>query len=316
MRSYERHLLGWIAALALLFGCAQPRPGIGLPAFEESDQVVHHTAYALEYWEEFEQARWVAYTLTREMTAGPAGRTDDFRPDPLVKTGSAALEDYRGSGYDRGHLVPAADMKHSRVYMSETFFLSNMSPQRPEFNRGAWKRLEELVRTWARENGELHVVAGPVLAGGDFPVIGPNRVAVPELYFKVVLDYREPDFKAIGFILPNAGTRAGLWEFAVPVDRVEELTGIDFYPGLPDGVEEQLESAVEKGRWSWGVKAPPVDGPRTGAPPEDDRVSRCEYWLNGRSGVRHNPGCRHFGKPGSGRCCGPEDGRACGICGG
>ncbi|MFY9396829.1 MAG: DNA/RNA non-specific endonuclease [Desulfomonilia bacterium] len=316
MRSYERRFSMWIATFALLLALVQQAFGVGLPAFEDPDSVVHHTAFSLEYSEEFEQARWVAYTLTPEMTVGPAARTGDFRPDPLVKTGSAELEDYRGSGFDRGHLVPAADMKHSRVCMSETFYLSNMSPQRPEFNRGVWKRLEELVRTWAHENGELHVAAGPVLAGGGFPVIGPNRVAVPVLFYKVILDCREPDLNAIGFILPNAGSSADLWDFAVSVDTVEDLTGIDFYPELEDELEERLESSVDLGRWSWGGKAPPEDGSWSGDLQDDGPGYGCDYWLNVGTGVRHNPGCRNFGKSRNGRCCGPEEGRACGICGG
>ena len=249
MHSYERLLRSWIIAFFLLLAPLPLFAGLELPVFDESDQIVSHTAYTLMYNEEFEQAQWVAYTLKEYMISGRAERTDVFRPDPLVKTGSARPEDYRGSGYDRGHLVPAADMKFSRHCMSETFYMSNMSPQRPEFNRGIWKELEELVRKWVRRDRELHVVAGPVLTGKGFLLIGPDRVAVPDFYFKVVLDYRHPEIKAIGFILPNRKVHDTLEKFAVPVDRVEDLTGIDFYPGLPDEVEEKLESSLDFGAW-------------------------------------------------------------------
>jgi endonuclease G len=90
-------------------------------------------------------------------------RKDNFRSDPKVKTGSAALSDYKGSGYDRGHLAPAADFKWSATAMSESFYMSNMSPQVPGFNRGIWKNIESTVRNWAVENDEIYIVTGPVL---------------------------------------------------------------------------------------------------------------------------------------------------------
>jgi endonuclease G len=207
-------------------------------------------------------------------------------------------------------------MKHSRECMSETFFMSNMSPQRPEFNRGIWRELEELVRRWVREDKELHVVAGPVLAGKDFPVIGSNRVAVPDFYYKVILDYREPGIKAIGFILPNGKADARLWEFAVPVDRVEELTGIDFYPALPDDVEELLESSLDFSGWPLPGRILQDDGPSVQTDQGKDGTGICSFWLTIKTGVRHNSACRHFGKSRPGKCCGPDEGRACGICGG
>ncbi len=251
MRSHERPLISWTVLFILFIAPVPASAGLELPAFEEGDRIVRHTAYALKYCEEFEQARWVAYVLRPCMISGAVSRTNDFRPDPLVKTGSASPEDYRGSGFDRGHLVPAADMKSSRKCMSETFYMSNMSPQRPAFNRGIWKELENLVRRWVRRDGELLIVTGPVLSSGGLSVIGQSRVAVPDLFYKVVLDYREPEIKAIAFVLPNEKSREALSAFAVCVDRVEELTGIDFYAGLPDDVEERLESSLELDRWSF-----------------------------------------------------------------
>ena len=316
MHSYERLLDSWIIAFFLLLAPLQLLAGLELPAFEESDQIVRHRAFTLKYSEEHEQAEWVAYTLEEHMVSGPVKRTDDFRPDPLVKTGSASPEDYRGSGYDRGHLVPAADMKHSRECMSETFFMSNMSPQRPEFNRGIWKELEEQVRRWVREDKELHVVAGPVFAAQDYEVIGPNRVAVPDFYYKVILDYREPGIKAIGFILPNGKAEAALWEFAVPVDRVEEITGIDFYPALPDDVEEVLESSLDFSGWPLPGRILQDESTSVQAEQRESRGEICGNWLTIKAGVRHNSTCRYFGKSQSGRCCGPDEGRPCRICGG
>ena len=125
--------------------CSQ---NIGLPYYTQSDQIISHTAYTLKYSEQHEQASWVAYTLKSSHTSGTVGRTNDFREDYKVKTGSASLSDYKGSGYDRGHLAPAADFKWSSTAMSESFFMSNMSPQKPGFNRGIWKKLESRKLPW------------------------------------------------------------------------------------------------------------------------------------------------------------------------
>jgi len=202
------------------------------------------------YSEPHEQARWVAYELTAAETQRRFERTDRFLVDPRVSTGTATDEDYAGSGYDRGHLAPAADMGWSEATMRESFYYSNMSPQVPGFNRGVWKRLEELVRTWAVEYGAIYVVTGPVLQPG-LPTLGPHGVAVPEQYFKVILDARDPGVKAVGFLMPNASSSAGLAQFAVTVDSVERVTGLDFFPGLPDAQEAQLEGEVCVPCWTW-----------------------------------------------------------------
>ena len=127
--------------------------------------------------------------------------------------------------------------------------MSNMSPQKPGFNRGIWKKLEGSVRNWAVDNGEIYIVTGPILTG-SYPTIGYNKVSVPSYYYKVILDYREPDIKGIGFILPNEKSSSSLQSFAVTIDEVERRTGIDFYYSLPDDIEEQIESIVDISKWS------------------------------------------------------------------
>ena len=223
---------------------------IGLPYYTQSDQVIFHTAYSLKYSEQHEQASWVAYTLKSLHTSGNVGRTNDFRIDYKVKTGSAGLSDYKGSGYDRGHLAPAGDMKWSSTAMSESFFMSNMSPQHPSFNRGIWKKLESTVRNWAVDNGMIYIVTGPILTG-NYKTIGHNNVSVPDYYYKVILDYSEPEIKGIGFILSNQKSKSSLQSFAVTIDEVERKTGIDFYHALPDGIEEQIESTIDINKWSF-----------------------------------------------------------------
>lgn len=234
-------MLSSFLILTLCFQSSQVQPDIlGLP---DDRLIIRHFAYTLEYSEEHEQARWVAYVLTADMIDGPWERCEHFRPDPMVASGSADLSDYRGSGFDRGHLAPAGDMRWDSVAMCESFYMSNMSPQRPGFNRGIWKRLEAQVRIWADENEEIWIVTGPVLTD-DLPTIGVNEVSIPDYFYKVVIDIKEPDMKGIGFVMPNQRSSKPIESFAVTIDSVEVLTGLDFFSALPDSLEHLLESSI------------------------------------------------------------------------
>ncbi len=228
-------------------------PDLELPAYDESEIVVTHPGFTLLYDEEHEQARWVAYHLTRDELYGSAKRQDNFRADPSIPTGSAELADYRGSGYDRGHLIPAGDLTWSEEAMSASFFLSNMSPQEGAFNRGIWSQLEATVRNFADTEGAVYVVTGPVLTDGPYKTIGKNQVSVPNAYYKVILDYEEPVLKAIGFILPNEGSKADLKSFATTVREVEQVTGLDFFHRLPDTQEELLETTYDPDAWDFSA---------------------------------------------------------------
>jgi endonuclease G len=224
--------------------------GLELPAIHPGDVIISHTGYTLSYNETHEQANWVAYKLTKAETIRIVDRTDKFILDPLVLTGTAGAQDYSKSGYDKGHLAPAADMGWSSITMAESFYYSNMSPQMPGFNRGIWKKLEELVRTWAVENKVVYIVTGPVLTKG-LQSIGLNKVSVPDYYYKVILDYDEPGIKGIGFIMRNGSLGEPLQNYAVTIDSVEKISGIDFYPLLPDARENVIEKTLCLKCWSW-----------------------------------------------------------------
>lgn len=210
-------------------------------------EIVKHTYYTLAYSEADEQAYWVYYHLTPELINGTQSRTDDFRADPSVSTGSASLDDYKGSGYDRGHLCPAADMTLNKTSMSESFYLSNMSPQNPSFNRGIWSKLEDRVRQWVGEYGDLYVVSAGVL-NDKLGAIGANEVTIPKAYYKVIYSERNG---MIALILPNQGSTTGLDQFVVSIDEVERQTGIDFFSGLDDRIENQMESTVNTDSWDF-----------------------------------------------------------------
>lgn len=224
------------------------------PLVNENDQIVQHKAYTLCYDEKHEQAKWVAYVLTAAETISRYERTNDFNTDPFVKTGSASNDDYKGSGYDRGHLAPAGDMGFSSISMIESFYYSNMSPQNPSFNRGIWKKLEEQVRSWAVLYDSVLVVTGPVLTA-SLPKIGVNGVSIPSFYYKVILDYKNNQSKAIAFILPNVKGSKPLSSYVLSIDELEKLTKLDFFPEMQDELEARLEKNSLVDSWDWKILA-------------------------------------------------------------
>ncbi len=210
-------------------------------------EVIKHTYYTLSYLEKYEQAEWVYYILTPQMLQGNTKRDDSFKSDSFVSTGSSQLIDFKNSGYDRGHLAPAGDMKINKLAMRESFFMSNISPQHPSFNRGIWRSLETLVRNWASKN-KLYIVTGGVLTKG-LSEIGVNHVDVPNYFYKIV--YNPIENKMIAFVLPNKKGEKSLKEYVVSVDMIEKLTNIDFFSQLPDQKENQLEANTNLNDWNF-----------------------------------------------------------------
>lgn len=219
-----------------------------LPELKPNQTITYHTGFTLCYNKTHEQSNWVAYQLTSAETQGANERTNKFKPDPKIKGGTATDADYKQSGYDRGHLAPAADMAWSEKTMQESFYYSNMSPQVPGFNRGIWKKLEEQVRDWAVQFNEVYIATGPVLTNG-LPYIGGNKVSVPNLYYKALLVYGNKGKQAIAFVLPNQASQQPLVSYVVSIDSLENLTGINFFAALQDDEEALIEANVHTTLW-------------------------------------------------------------------
>ncbi|PID88201.1 MAG: DNA/RNA endonuclease [Bacteroidia bacterium] len=220
------------------------------PAAVKDHPIVRHSAYALSYNEKHEQADWVAYHLTKAHVLDKSyKRSGDFRPDEKIATQSAQLSDYKPTEkiYARGHLAPAGDFRWSKEAMSESFLMSNMSPMRHRFNGGKWLYLEKEVRHWAEIYGDVYVATGPVLEDG-LESIGNNKVSVPKKFFKVIMDVNHE--KAIGFIIPQ-DTKVSFKNYAVPVDEVEKITGLDFFHALDNDREEKMESRLNLSQWEF-----------------------------------------------------------------
>lgn len=220
---------------------------------KRTEQVIRHEGYTVSYNSDYRIANWVAYELTRaEAKSKKHARSNKFVPDPAVKGVSALNEDYSRTGFDKGHMAPAGDMKWSAKAMRESFYFSNICPQEPGLNRGIWRELEEQCRLWASENGRLYVVTGPVMTE-PMRRLGKNRVGVPVAFYKVICTVSNGKYEAVGFLFENRDykKKETLKKQMVPVDRVEEVTGIDFFPALPDDVEKRIEARVNPSAWSF-----------------------------------------------------------------
>ena len=228
-----------------------------LPKMTNEEELIEHQALMLVYSEQHEQAKWVAHIISTEIANGGVSRTNDFRIDPKIKTGSAVQEDYfykyeqggevayNGLGYDRGHLAPSADFRWSKEALSESYFYSNMSPQLGDFNREGWAKLEGMLRAYVYTSEvDLYVITAPIL-NDDLKVIneGVNKVSIPEYFYKIAYDIENQ--KAIAFLAPNKKLEHTLSHYVVSIDSIENITGIDFFHKLPDDIENDIENQTD-----------------------------------------------------------------------
>ena len=218
-------------------------------AADTPEQLVHYPGMDVSFNKEMHLPNWVAWELTANEADGTEPRSGSFYNDPEV-AGCPETYDYSYSGYDRGHMAPAGDMKWSEEAMKASFSLANICPQAKSLNTGAWKRLEEKCRTWARADSSIIVICGPILNDPIREYIGDTRVAVPKRFFKVILAPYANPARGIGFIMPNGRPEGGMQACAVSIDEVERVTGHDFFSALPDSIETEIESQCDFPFWS------------------------------------------------------------------
>ena len=216
---------------------------------DRPEQILKRVAYTASYNSDLRIPNWVAWQLTGAHTEGKNKRAGvKFQEDTDVPLPRAVDFDYVRSGYDRGHLCPSADNRWDATAQEQSFLLTNVCPQDHNLNVGDWHELENLCRKWAKTYGSIYIVAGPVLLKGKHKTIGKNKVTVPEAFFKVVL-CMEGEPKAIGFIYRNESGNRPKSYYVNTIDDVERITGIDFFPALPDDVEKAVEATCNLEEW-------------------------------------------------------------------
>lgn len=217
-------------------------------------EIIKRTYYSLSYSERHEVAEWVAYDLSKNQLKNCVGRSNTFRTDPLISTGTASTEDYSGSNFDRGHLLPAGDMKFNEQAMRDTFYMSNITPQPAKFNRGKWATLESLIRAWAFQYEKIWIVTGPILRGELATIGRTNKISIPLEYFKAVIRKTSTGYTGIGFIMPTSVPFNELENYVVSINQIEDLTGDDYFRFLADADEDKAENDVDFKKWDFRAR--------------------------------------------------------------
>lgn len=216
----------------------------------QAEQYIEHTGYTVSYNTDWRIPNWVAYQLTRNEVQGEVERFDRFLPDPAISYNPVVTKDYSHSGYDRGHMAPAADMKWSEQAMKESFYMTNICPQNHSNNAGDWKDLEEMVRDLAMEYDSIYIVCGPIVTSTDMTIGSERRIVVPQGFYKALLRYTGHHWTAIAFKMPNAAGNKPLMTHIHSVDEIEQEIGIDLFHLLPDSIEQSVEADYHISDWT------------------------------------------------------------------
>lgn len=259
----EKDLLRDIEVLKLKW-CVASLKQVGYPVSSDQLEVVEHAAMVLGFDCNFKMAAWAFHVLTPDVSFGSVTRTNDFRADSSVSCGSSSEADFfvrkegtngtfsfDGFGFDRGHLAPSADFKWSSTALSESYFYSNMTPQRPDFNRNSWADLEGLLRGITfRENKSFYVLTGPVL-DDSLPSIerSVHHLKIPAYHYKILVDASPSSPRGLAFLMPNRKCEGGFSNYVVSIDSIERLTGLDFFPLLDDDLEHKIEGTSRLNDW-------------------------------------------------------------------
>lgn len=210
-------------------------------------KIFYNVGFTFAFSSDYKQSVWVAYQFLPSELQKVTKRSGAFKQDPRVPA-TANNSDYTRTGYDKGHLAPAADMAWSSQAMKESFYFTNISPQLAAFNRRKWKDLEEQVRLWVQRNDTLYVTTGPIF-GEVTKVIGRNQILVPSHFYKALLTRNKGSWKAVGFLLPNEEIKKPLDSFRCTIDSLESVSGLDFFPLLADSIEVKIEREYDKSFW-------------------------------------------------------------------
>ncbi len=251
-------LLAFLVVCLILWWCKTPSHTLSgidkleIPAYTQAPYRQHliYEGFEVMLNERLRIPEWVAYELTKEELMDNNPYSNHFSTDPNFKGAQANDNDYRNSGWDRGHMAPAADMKLTDQMNRESYYFTNICPQNHNLNSGDWNALENLVRNLAKKYSSVFVTCGPIITDNKYGTIGANHVAVPDAFYKVLLVFTDYGYQSIGFIMENKAGHKPLATYALTVDEVEQRTGLDFFSALPDDIESGAESAYTLSVWN------------------------------------------------------------------
>ena len=214
--------------------------------FQIDYDLIQYTGHLVSFNTETLIPNWVYYELVKGETNGDNTREGKtFRKDPDLQRPQADDDDYRNSGWSRGHMAPAGDFKWSDKAMTETFYFTNCCPQNQKLNAGQWSTLEKKVRKWANKFGKVLVVTGPIIGQNIYGTIGDNNVVVPDAFFKAVV----AGDQSIAFVMYNKPDNENMQKCAMSVDKLEKLSGYDFFSELDDEFENRVEATYTLSYW-------------------------------------------------------------------
>ena len=251
----KTRFIAWICICLLTISDSNAQNNLEIPAARKGKKelILKRTAYTLSFNTETNLPNWVAWKLNKERLVERVSRKGyRFNPDPDIDINEAVVtQDYANSGYDRGHMCPAGDSRWSGQAMTESFYMTNICPQHPNLNGGDWHELEKACRRWALK-GTIYIVCGPILYKNPSytPIGKEHKIRVPEAFFKVILTgVEEGRPRAIGFIYKNTAGNRPLDSYVNSIDQVERITGMDFFPTLPDDIEQRIEKECNVNEW-------------------------------------------------------------------
>ena len=216
------------------------------------------TSFSMEYDKSKKHSRWIAFRFDNQTRLQEATRSDEFIPDPSLDMEYQRTQvDFGKKGYDRGHLCASADRLYQQEANDQTFYYTNMSPQRNKFNTGIWLTLEGQVQSWGRSctsSDTLYVVKGGTIDKEDQIrgyISNDLSKPIPKYYYMALLFKKGDSFKAIAFWMEHTDTPKStkLVDYALSIDELEEKTGIDFFPNLNDNLENALEATYSTKAW-------------------------------------------------------------------
>lgn len=226
-------------------------PGLETVSIPEDlySQVKEYEGFTVSFNKDNKTPNYVAWELLGEEVKTDIERSNNFWCDPEIE-GCPTTKDYTNSGYDRGHMCPAADQKWSQKAMDDCFVMANICPQDHKLNAGAWNTLESKERQWAQRDSAIMIIAGPLYSESDTQRIGNAKVRVPGAFFKVLLAPYADEPRGIAFVYPNMTSPGNMQDYAMSIDDLEKITGFDFFPALPDEIEKKVEASFSFKEWN------------------------------------------------------------------